>query len=295
MGTELRTVNFDEMAMTPDVIRKQVNLIQETMKAVMKDGEHYGIIPGCGKKPTLLKPGAEKLSTTFRLAPSYDIVRTELPGGHREYEIVCTLTHMPTDQIVGQGVGLCTSMESKYRWRESKKVCPTCGAEAIIKGKAEFGGGWLCWARKDGCGAKFKDGDQAIEGQKTGRSENEDIADIFNTVLKIGKKRAHVDAVLTATAASDIFTQDVEDIKPQSTSAEPKKPKKESLTTDQMRDGLALNPILQESEFDSFLVCKYNLKEGTTVDKLDSRQVEWLFTKCSDVVDLYEDWKQNPE
>jgi hypothetical protein len=31
-------------------------------------------------------------------------------------------------------------------------------------------------------------------------------------VLKMAKKRAHVDAVLTATVASDIFTQDVEDM-----------------------------------------------------------------------------------
>ena len=41
--------------------------------------------------------------------------------------------------------------------------------------------------------------------------ENPDLADVYNTVLKIAKKRAHVDASLTATAASDIFTQDMED------------------------------------------------------------------------------------
>ena len=35
---------------------------------------------------------------------------------------------------------------------------------------------------------------------------------MYNTVLKMAKKRALVDAVLTATAASDIFTQDLEDI-----------------------------------------------------------------------------------
>lgn len=35
---------------------------------------------------------------------------------------------------------------------------------------------------------------------------------IANTILKMAKKRALVDAVLTSTAASDIFTQDVEDM-----------------------------------------------------------------------------------
>ena len=42
--------------------------------------------------------------------------------------------------------------------------------------------------------------------------ENDNPADCYNTVLKMAKKRALVDAVLTATAASDIFTQDLEDI-----------------------------------------------------------------------------------
>ena len=40
----------------------------------------------------------------------------------------------------------------------------------------------------------------------------------------MAKKRAHVDAVLTATAASDIFTQDVEDMVPESTPKAPETP-----------------------------------------------------------------------
>ena len=39
-------------------------------------------------------------------------------------------------------------------------------------------------------------------------------ADYYNNVLKMAKKRAFVDAVLTATAASDIFAQDLEDMDP---------------------------------------------------------------------------------
>jgi len=214
---ELQIINVEDYAMSPAIIQKQVNIIQETMKQVMKTGEHYGTIPGCGDKPTLLKPGAEKICTTFRLCPTYEIHRNDLDNGHREYEIVCTLTHIPSSQIIAQGVGLCSSMESKYRWRKAELICPQCKKNAIIKGKKEFGGGWLCWAKKDGCGVKFLDGDMKIEGQEQGKIENEDIADIFNTVLKIGKKRAHVDAVLTATAASDIFTQDIEDVPVRST------------------------------------------------------------------------------
>jgi len=49
-------------------IQTQVNAIQEVMKHVMKNNTHYGTIKGCGDKPTLLKPGAEKIMMTFKLA-----------------------------------------------------------------------------------------------------------------------------------------------------------------------------------------------------------------------------------
>ena len=39
-----------------------------------------------------------------------------------------------------------------------------------------------------------------------------DFATNLNTVLKIAKKRAYVDAILSATHASKVFTQDIEDI-----------------------------------------------------------------------------------
>jgi hypothetical protein len=225
-------VNFEDYAMTAETITRQVALIQDVMATVMKKDEHYGVIPGTGSKPSLLKPGAEKLSTTFRLAPHYEITRGDLSDGHREYEITCTLKHIPTNQIIGQGVGSCSTMESKFRYRKAEQTCPKCGKPTIIKGKKEYGGGWLCFAKKGGCGVKFKDGDPAIENQNMGRVEHSDPADYYNTVLKMAKKRAHVDAVLTATAASDIFTQDLEDL-PKDIFT-PTKPKK---TPDEKPDG----------------------------------------------------------
>ena len=41
--------------------------------------------------------------------------------------------------------------------RSDQKVCPKCQKPAIIKGKTEYGGGWLCFKKKGGCGAKFTD------------------------------------------------------------------------------------------------------------------------------------------
>jgi len=191
-------------------ILAQVKLIQDVMRSVMHEGEHFGKVPGCGEKATLLQPGAQKLTMTFRLAPEYEIQETDLGREHKEYRVVCTLRNS-SGGFVGQGVGCCSTMESKYRYRGGARKCPKCGKETIIKGKAEYGGGWLCFAKKGGCGEKWGDGATDIESQSIDRVEHDNPADYFNTVLKMAKKRAFVDATITATAASDIFTQDIGD------------------------------------------------------------------------------------
>lgn len=198
-------------AMSVADIIGQVRLIQEVMGKVMQEGEHYGCIPGCGNRKTLLQPGAQKLTMTFRLAPEYQIQETNYDRGHKEYRVICTLKSIASGNFVGQGVGCCSTLESKYRWKGGTRKCPECSKEAIIKGKAEYGGGWLCFAKKGGCGAKWEDGSKEIEGQSVDKVEHDSPADFYNTVLKMAKKRAFVDATITATAASDIFTQDIGD------------------------------------------------------------------------------------
>lgn len=189
-----------------DDLLNKVALVQEVMKSVMHDGEHFGKIPGCGDKPALLKAGAEKLGMTFRLRPMFEIAERDLGHSHREYSIKCILSDGT------QGVGSCSTMESKYRYRQGERKCPECGKATIITGKKEYGGGFLCFAKKGGCGAKFGDNDERILNQQVGKVEHDNPADFYNTCLKMGKKRAHVDAIITATACSDIFTQDVEEM-----------------------------------------------------------------------------------
>jgi len=202
---------YQQTALTVGQVKDQVQLIQHIMKEVMHKDTHFGAIPGCGDKPTLLKAGAEKLAVTFRFATDISVERIEMGSGHREYEVTVRVLNSNGD-FLGAGVGACSTMEGKYRYRNAGRVCPECKAEnTIIKGKEEYGGGWICFARKGGCGEKWKDGDKAIEGQQPGKVEHDNPADYYNTCLKMAKKRAMVDAILTTTAASDIFTQDIED------------------------------------------------------------------------------------
>jgi hypothetical protein len=209
-GGQIATLEI--FALDANRILARKKMLQDVMESVMIEGTHYGVIPGCGKNPSLYKPGAEALSSTFQLCPRYLVTKTDMGNSHREYEVTCEL-YNPAGGFIGSGVGSATTMEGKYRFRKAEQKCPECGREStIIKGKQQYGGGWICFAKKGGCGAKFNDGDPAIENQNMGRVEHDNPADYYNTVLKMGKKRAFVDAVLTATGASDIFTQDIEDM-----------------------------------------------------------------------------------
>jgi hypothetical protein len=199
----------DELSV--EAIVSRVKKVHEVQRAVMKEGVHYGKVPGVDK-PTLLKPGAEILGMVFRLDPQFEVTEQIREGSHLTVTIKCTLYHIPTGARLGSGMGSCSTHESKYAYRKGERKCPECGKATIIKGKEQYGGGWLCFAKKGGCGAKFPDNAPAITEQVVGRVANEDVADVHNTVLKMAIKRAHVAAILFVTCASEIFTQDVEDM-----------------------------------------------------------------------------------
>jgi hypothetical protein len=191
---------------------QQRKLLMSYVKAHMIEGVDYGVIPGT-KNKTLLKPGAEKLTDLFRCAPEFEIMERvedfDRPLFH--YVFRCRIVSRETGGVVAEGFGSCNSREGRYRWRNGERTCPMCGKATIINGKAEYGGGYICFAKKGGCGAKFNKGDKQIEGQVIGKIENPDVADCANTILKMSKKRAQVDAVIALARCSDMFTQDAED------------------------------------------------------------------------------------
>ena len=190
--------------------------MKDFISGILKEGVDYGKIPGTDKS-TLLKPGAEKLTTFFGLSAEFQIIEREEDwagekhGGESffNYWYKCRITR--NGKIVAEGEGSCNSFEKKYRYRSANITCPKCGKDTIIKGKKEFGGGWICFTQKGGCGAKFSEGDNSIESQPRGQVKNPNIADQVNTLQKMAQKRAYVAAVLLATNASEYFTQDIED------------------------------------------------------------------------------------
>jgi hypothetical protein len=220
MTTEVTTTGGGAAAMSLKQVTDRVNLVHQVLEKVMigpskanPNGVHYGTVPGCGKKKVLFKPGADLLAMTFRLVPKFDVIRKDLDGGHREYDVTCSM-YGPGGELLGQGVGSCSTMEKKYRYRggegddtgnpvppafwDLKRAGKLDEAKQLIGGK--------------GFSAKKTDEGEWHIFETTGeREENQDIADVYNTVLKMAKKRAQIDATLTVTGAADMFTQDLID------------------------------------------------------------------------------------
>lgn len=179
---------YGSRSMTAADVRSHVNLMQDVMMEVMKDGTHYGTIPGT-KSKSLYKAGAEKLMATFRLAAKPEVDDLSA-NGEVAYRVTVNLL-APGDVFVGAGIGECSSNEDKYAWRAS-----ICDEEFDLTPENR---------RR----IKFAKYQGKVEKKKQVRTNPSDVA---NTILKMAKKRAQVDAVITATAASDIFTQDIEDL-----------------------------------------------------------------------------------
>lgn len=225
--------NYKPVLTIVEVLERQ-DMIRQYAAAVMREGEDYGVIPGTGTRKVLLKPGAEKLVRIFGLTPRFTDVKIEedwtgeAHGGEMffAYTIKCSLYR--NEVFMGDADGSCNSWEKKYRYSSRQRRCPVCGAEAIITGKREYGGGFICFDKKGGCKAKFGDNDPRITSQSTEQVADPDIADKVNTIRKMAEKRALVASCLITVGASEFFTQDMEtpapQERPQQASARPAPP-----------------------------------------------------------------------
>ena len=145
------TVEISQVQATMNKITQFQQVIQKTLH----QGHDFGIIPGTDK-PTLLKPGAEKILMMMGLRSEFEIVDStrDFEKGFFQYQVRCRL--LKGDMVITEGLGACNTRERKYL-----KMDPYT---------------------KD------------------------------NTVLKMAKKRALVDAALLVASLSDVFTQDLEDM-----------------------------------------------------------------------------------
>lgn len=203
----MQVTNGNDYMMGLNELKTRANMVTNIKREIMRENIHWGKVPGCGDKPTLLKNGAELLCMAFKLAPDAKVEIADLGNGHREYTVTTTLTSIVTGTPIATGLGSCSTMESKYRYRnvaDFERTGQPIPADSKER-KAEY--------RKLGYGMKKIDGQwEWVHFKDAAKTENPDIADTYNTVLKMASKRSLVDATLKATGGSCEFTQDIEDM-----------------------------------------------------------------------------------
>lgn len=145
-------------------IMHKIAQFQAVVRSALREGHDYGRIPGAGDKPTLLKPGAEKILMLLGLSSEYEVIQQleDYEKGLFAYTVRCVLSR--NGLKITEGVGHANTRERRY---------------TVVRDKSK---------------------------------EPRDPYTLANTVLKMAKKRALVDATLTVASLSDIFTQDLEDI-----------------------------------------------------------------------------------
>ncbi|SMB87210.1 hypothetical protein SAMN00017477_1051 [Peptoniphilus asaccharolyticus DSM 20463] len=163
----------------------KVASVQAVIQRTLKGGHDYDTIPGT-QKPTLLKPGAEKILMMFGLTSEYEIVDSieDWKNGVFAYTVRCILSK--NGAKITEGLGNCNSKEDKYRYR---------------------------WVRPEDVPIGIDPNTLKANNWGKVRVENDEIYSQVNTILKMAKKRAQVDATLTVASLSEVFTQDIEDMK----------------------------------------------------------------------------------
>ena len=224
-------------ALSMKQVADRVNLVHQVLEKILKKGTHYGTVAGCGARMVLLKPGADVLAMTFQLVPQFSISRNDLENGHREFDVTCSM-YSCGGILLGQGVGSCSTMEKKYRYRKD---------------------------------------------EKGGKIENEDIADVYNTVLKMAKKRAQVDATITVTGAADIFTQDLidedDDTPARSPVSEPKAKTKPAVDANSF-EAVIDDVIVKSGEKNGNPWTRYGIKIGSDIYGTFSTDVGKVAVEC---------------
>ncbi|MEK5162031.1 hypothetical protein NYE69_06770 [Paenibacillus sp. FSL R5-0527] len=174
-------------------MKQKYEFLQDFFKQIMVKDEDFGVVPGT-QKPTLYKPGAEKLCELYGFAAHVKNKTEErdFDTGYYRVEFTLQMVHRASGIVVGEGVGECSTFESKYRyrWVSENKVPRHLDKEDLL----------------------YEDKDVWENGQKTGKTyrqfriPNEDLHSQWNTVLKMAYKRAYVGLTLQCTRSSGIFT-----------------------------------------------------------------------------------------
>lgn len=115
------TVDIGAVQTTLAKIGQFQMIVQNTLKA----NHDYGVIPGT-HKPTLLKPGAEKIQMLFGVTSEYEVTERiqDYDKGFFAFTVRCTI--FKNGMKITEGVGHCNTREKKYVNQDPYTLANTC-------------------------------------------------------------------------------------------------------------------------------------------------------------------------
>lgn len=168
-STDVTVVTPLPLRLTPGAIA----LVKDNLKHcellthdVLEKDVDYGVIKGV-PRDFLWDSGAQKIMAAFNCFPRYTILKSAEEEGGISITMECSLISRQSRQVVGTGVGACSTRETKYKYR------------------------WVVDPEEWGVPKK------GLKQRQDGKYQvpNPELGDLVNTVVKIAAKRADVDAV----------------------------------------------------------------------------------------------------
>lgn len=103
----------------------KIQSFQSIVQKNLRQNHDYGIIPGT-PKPTLLKPGAEKILMLMGITSRYEVIERvqDYREGFFAFSVKCVLEKGGI--TITEGLGHCNSKERKYINQDSYTIANTC-------------------------------------------------------------------------------------------------------------------------------------------------------------------------
>ena len=174
------------IVMAPEDAKALDDQLRACMLAVLRPGVDYGTIPGMGEKPSLFKPGAEKLVQWFGFGFTSERGETERDSDGNRLGVTyrCTVTKgLPDGRTI---------------------TIATCEGYAGYDEDRFYTSAEQAWEKECALAERYK--------RQPRKWKAAEYRAPWNTVIKMAQKRAHVGAAIDATAAAGLFTQDLEDM-----------------------------------------------------------------------------------
>ena len=157
-------------------IKAEIELSDALVEKVLEPGIDYGIHPGT-QSQALKDPGANTIINAFGCYPKAEVLFREVSDTRISYVIDIALISREDGLVKSTGTGACTTQETKYGYRWVDNPESYGYDRASLKKRTR-------------------------DGRTTYRIVNPEWSELENTIVKMARKRAEVDAAMALPGVS---------------------------------------------------------------------------------------------